>query len=409
MLNNKLYICLFILVFNIINCQEKQKSNIASNKKPHDKTIKIILEKQLKQGANHYIEEPGVEIPKKAFKLEELNVSMFLADSLLKSNGYKTPLQSDFNKNIKLKLKRIIDNNSDKKYLYVNFFDKCDRNFNYFPYNGVEYNGIYIDKNRKIISKFYYIPELIDYQKNYPKISKIENQISSHYTIDEESYTIELWKDLASRNDDYNLSKQRHFNQQLILSLNKYLFNDDPSQLAWLINNAEYFMESLVTTFGYTEDKKLLNWVMEKNYNQAEYFIKNYVFVKNCQNKLEIREDILKYIEVNTNNKEYQYAKQLLNLSNRNDWKNFSDEEYFKILAYMANTYDPLLEKYSEVGMKTQAKWTILSKEYHERKPEQWNQLIKEFRKNNYYGLPNLKHALKQTESYGDISLEVSQ
>lgn len=409
MLNNKFYICLFILVFNIINCQEKQKSNIASNKKPHDKTIKIILEKQLNQGANHYIEEPGVEIPKKAFKLEELNVSMFLADSLLKSNGYKTPLQSDFNKNIKLKLNRIIDNNSDKKYLYVNFFDKCARDFNYFPYNGVEYNGIYIDKNRKIISKFYYIPELIDYQKNYPKISKIENQISSHYTIDEESYTIELWKDLASRNDDYNLSKQRSFNQQLILSLNKYLFNDDPSQLAWLINNNEYFMESLVTTFGYTEDKKLLNWVMEKNYNQAEDFIKNYVFVRNCQNKLEIREDILKYIEVNTNDKEYQYAKQLLNLSNRNDWKNFSDEEYYMILAYMANTFDPLSEKYSEVGMETHAKWTILGKENHERKPEQWNQLIKEFRKNNYYGLPNLKHALKQAESYGDISLEVSQ
>ncbi|WP_146105650.1 hypothetical protein [Apibacter adventoris] len=168
-------------------------------------------------------------------------------------------------------------------------------------------------------------------------------------------------------------------------------------------------MESLVTTFGYTKDKKLLNWVMEKNYNQAEDFIKNYVFVRNCQNKLEIREDILKYIEVKTNDKDYQYAKQLLNLSNRNDWKNFSDEEYYMILAYMANTFDPLSEKYSEVGMETHAKWTILGKENHERKPEQWNQLIKEFRKNNYYGLPNLKHALKQAESYGDISLEVSQ
>ncbi|MGM5629501.1 hypothetical protein O2K51_01265 [Apibacter raozihei] len=390
---------------SLFHCQER-KNNLVSEQK----NIEIILEKQLKQGANNYIDDPGVEIPKKAFEFEELNVSMFLVDSLLNSNGYKTPIQSDFNKNIKLKLNRIIDNNSDKQYLYINFFNKCDRDFNYFPNNGVDYNGIYIDKVRKIISKFYYIPELIDYQKNYPNISKIENQVQLHYILNENNYTIELWKDLDSRNDDYSLSKQRKFNQQLLISRNKYLFNDDQSQFAWLINNDEDFMESLVTTFGYTKDQKLLKWVMEKNYSKAGDFVKNNVFVKDCKGNLEIREDILKYIEETTTEQKtdyiealYRYTYFLFNPYNDKETSIFNEKEKYKIFAYAANTYDQLFRKYSFLRTTNRGRWNMLGSYFYNSSEEDWKKLKKEFVLNNYYNLPHLKSLIEYAEEFDGL------
>ncbi|WP_128332173.1 hypothetical protein [Apibacter sp. HY039] len=376
-----------------------------------NKNIEIILEKQLKQGANNYIDDPGVEIPKKAFEFEELNVSMFLVDSLLNSNGYKTPIQSDFNKNIKLKLNRIIDNNSDKQFLYINFFNKCDRDFNYFPNNGVDYNGIYIDKVRKIISKFYYIPELIDYQKNYPNVSKIENQVQLHYSLNENNYTIELWKDLDSRNDDYSLSKQRKFNQQLLISRNKYLFNDDQSQFAWLINNDKYFMRSLVTTFGYTEDKKLLKWVIENT--ELPYFDKNA--------KTENLKDLSKLIwtkDCNGNIRVHQNTLDLIKELSTPD-----DNLYIKYIAeYISNYMVSFPFKEEELTIEQQAKIAAYilywGEQYKYDKQYNYNQMFmtrfynynyqkdlyeKEFIKNNYYGLPKFKEwyeAAKKEKDY---------
>lgn len=150
-------------------------------------------------------------------------------------------------------------------------------------------------------------------------------------------------------------------------------------------------MESLVTTFGYTENKKLLNWVMENNYNKAEEFIKNYVFVKNCQGDLEIRKDILKYIVDNTNENENTYYKALESFGyHTSDNKFFNKNEKTKIIAYIANILSPLFYKYTKLEGK--ALWNPGTMLYNLSISDK--NLIPEIEKNNYYKLPNLKQAI---------------
>ena len=91
---------------------------------------------------------------------------------------------------------------------------------------------------------------------------------------------------------------------------------------------------------------------------------------------------------------------QLLYLSDRDNWKDFSDSEYTKILAYMANTFDPLTEKYEQVGLQSSAKWSILGGLHFSLPEKEWDKLIKEFKKNNYYNLPHLQEAIKIAETY---------
>jgi len=56
-----------------------------------------------------------------------------------------------------------------------------------------------------------------------------------------------------------------HLSEQII-HRNKYLFNDDRASFVWLRSNDTWFLESLVKTFGYVEDKALLDFVLKENY-----------------------------------------------------------------------------------------------------------------------------------------------
>ena len=237
------------------------------------KTITKILKLQLNAGANRYNDEAGVEIPKDPFTNEELIASFQIVEDILISQGYKKPAEGEFIKMVKKYFNRTIDKNSQTKYLYINFFNKCNRTVDYNKNNNVDFLGTYIVKNKNFITDFYYLPELIDYVKYYPEIAKIENSISKHI-IDKNgnNITIEFWADLNKNEDkSYNLKEIRKKNIQTLVARNMYLFNNSRAHFRWLIVNDEYFMRSLVTTFGYTEDAELLEWVVEKtNFNDQD-------------------------------------------------------------------------------------------------------------------------------------------
>ncbi|MGM5629496.1 hypothetical protein O2K51_01240 [Apibacter raozihei] len=406
-MKTKLVLISTITIFSLTNCQEKKVDRLinvkTTEKKMETSEIKNILIKQIKSG-------PGPEywVDDELYTKKDLDALVSIEDTILKNNGYKTPEIDIFNQKIKTIFGRIIDNQSKNSYLKIYKNDKCDKDMDYQPfYTGLDY--IYVVKNNNFITVFYSLPSILDYQKIYPEILKYEESPLTYTYADGTEIKISRWKDYK------NLPEKRRFNQQLLISRNKYLFNDDESQFSWLINNDEDFMESLVTTFGYTKDQKLLKWVMEKNYSKAGDFVKNNVFVKDCKGNLEIREDILKYIEETTNDQERNYAMQLLYLSDREDWPDFSEEQYFKIIAYMANTFDPLTEKYANVGLQSSAKWSILGGLHYEMEMydkngviirdipftgKDWRKMLSEFKKNNYYNLPNLQLALKIAENY---------
>ena len=222
--------------------------------------IKQALKKQLLEGYCQYSTD-GWEaiIGKEEFTEEEFAVSVYLSEKILLANGYKVPTADEFHKRIKLIFGRTMDKKSVKENLYVNFLDKKSKKFSYHPNDGYDYLGTYIIKEKRFIADFNFIPELLDYQKDFPDVASIENTM---VTTTKEA-KIERWKDMAGKkNDEYNLASLRTHMQQKLIHRNKYLFNDDRASLNWLKDNDAAFLEKLVTEFGYAEDQELVEWLL---------------------------------------------------------------------------------------------------------------------------------------------------
>ena len=374
-----LFTFFFILTSVNISCQKNKEKNINNM----DFEFERILKKQLKNGYEYYYVDGGVE-QKVEFTEEDIDELIKLEKKILSNSDYVFISNSEFNLKIKDIFQRIINEKLPSKYLYVNIRNKCERGIHYFKDDYIDYVGFLVFKNDNFISPLYFIPDIYDYKKKFPNLS-IKDGIEK--TKEGDIY-VSRW---MGNNYDNN-------EEQLLINRNKYLFNDNKASLAWLKVNDSLFLESLVITFGYTKDKDLLDWVMQRNRSKAVEFINNYVFVRNCKGELEIREDILKYIEQKTTDEEntHDYAKALYHYEvyeNPNKW---TEKEAYKILAYKSNTYDYLFMKYK--GIRYNNRWNILGSIYYysnKGDEKEWKEIEKNFEKNNYYNLPHLKEALE--------------
>ncbi len=283
-----------ILLFIGGNNKGQEKKSIADIKNPGDDFIKTALIKQLKQGSTFTIDEAGAGLKKIQFETKELEAVAITADELLKSNGFNTLGTDEFNEKIKNIFGRIIDPNSQSNFLYINFFDKCDKQFVMYHNNGVDYEGLFVDKQRKIFTDFYYIPELIEYKKIYPKLNGIENfDVTRKSSINDSDIKIPHWRDIAS------LNEIRKKNVQTIVARNMFLFNDNKTQYKWLILNDQNFMAALVKTFGYTANTELLKWVIERtkfNKNHPQDYGKLF-WTKQCDGSLKLHANTFKVLQ----------------------------------------------------------------------------------------------------------------
>ncbi|MDP9957648.1 hypothetical protein J2X97_003317 [Epilithonimonas hungarica] len=389
---------LFLFLTLQLSCQEVKHNEITEQKKQDsiNSMINIVLEKQLRNGANQYFNEAGVEIIKKPFEKGELDVTIQIVKSILKSNGYKVLINNEFNKKIQIIFGRIINPNSENKYLYINYFNKCDKEFNYSPNNGIDYLGTYIIKNENFITDFYYVPEIINYQKEFPEIAKVEENTPIKYVDkDNNDYSIELWKDLENNNEpEYNLSDKRKKNIRSIVARNMYLFNDNKAQYKWLILNDQYFMESLVKTFGYTEDSDLLKWIIERtkfDKNNPQDYGKLF-WIKQCDGTLKLHANTFKVL-------------QTLYQPNDNSENRFILDNIQAYLEYLGNLEDIKTENISEADkVKIMANLTYFAEQYKYNKNFNSNSKmmgrlrfflndedIEILKKNNYFNLPKFK------------------
>lgn len=252
--------CIVTFVFNLIALMAISQKN----RQIDEVLINKILEKQLVQGANQYIDDADVEMPKDEFTNNELDVSMSIVKHILISNGYKFPDRETFNSKVKNIFGRKIDTTSKSTYLYVDFLSKCNTGLSHYPNNGVDYEGTYVVKNDNFISDFYYVPQLVDYQTKYSEAAKIEDTISLKRKSKYGNITIETWKSLEKHKDSgFNLIAVRQENIQRLIARNMYLFNDNKAYFPWLFINDKYFLHRLVKVFGYTDDKKMLKMVFD--------------------------------------------------------------------------------------------------------------------------------------------------
>jgi hypothetical protein len=214
-------------------------------------SLEEILKQQLKAGRYN----GGDEFESYRYSEKDLLASLKRISDILKSHGYKNIPIKEFNEKIKKVFGRIIDNNSSSKFLSVDFFEKCNKDLVFSRLN--IYQNTFIIKNDCFITDLYAIPELIDYKKEYPDLKHVEDQKIYRNEPDlGQQIEIPHWKDIS------DLEQERKNNIQTLVARNMYLFNDNRDYFKWLLLNDEDFMEKLVTTFGYYDDKELLKWVV---------------------------------------------------------------------------------------------------------------------------------------------------
>ena len=216
------------IVFSLLfSCQNKTNDNIETN---HLTDIELV-KKHLKLQEKIDLSEDDTDV-NNIYHLTEFDMELggrFVYQGLVQ-NGYKIPKKEDFDQRIK----EIFDSG--------NCLYSAKRNHNDFVTYFV-YDKNFI-KNLDEIEYDY----TFDHIYVYPKLEIIT--------------LLPLLGDILTINKDkINI----HLSEQII-HRNKYLFNDDRASFVWLRSNDTWFLESLVKTFGYVEDKVLLDFVLKENY-----------------------------------------------------------------------------------------------------------------------------------------------
>lgn len=391
-------IILGIIILGCISCKKKNDSKINQIGTVKNETdikngsfLKILI-KQIEAG-NDQTYSAFIDYEK-----SDLDESLKIIDTVLNNNGYKKISSEDFSTKIKNIFGRVIDEKSDIPYLKVDTYKDhiCNRKLEYYPFS-VDAQYLYIIKSNKFITHFYPLPEIIDYQKIFPEVKKYEDDdIIIEDKIENIKVRASQWKDVK------DLAEQRKKNVQTLVARNMYLFNDSRAHYKWLIAHDEIFLESLVTTFGYYDDKELVKWVVDKieftNQNIDE--VNKIIYNKKCDGKIVFDQQLLNILvedEVKATQFyefiRYYYIDWLLSHKNNTELT-FSQKA--EIIARIHSFIYSHAKEYRTVDF--MGKFA----EYNDSD----NKYSKEFKLKNYYNIPEFEKQWKQAKIDGDgISL----
>ncbi|WP_119789720.1 hypothetical protein [Flavobacterium anhuiense] len=382
-MRNKIIIIIFLL-FLTTNCK-KNKNKIKDSQIKKEQTMnEKILENQLSKGSTGLYEN-SFDIETYSYTNNDLDYSILFLDKILKKNSFSKIDEQNFNDRIYKIFGRLIDPASSKSTLCINFEEKCSKTMNFYRNdNSIDIKPylIYIIKKHNFITELYAIPEIIDYQKEFPYLIDFENNIPSEIrTKENDKVTITKWKDIS------DLSQKRQKNIQTLINRNKYLFNDNKASLVWLKFNDEYFLESLVKVFGYVQDKDLLKWVLDRNLNDDEF--DKLLFTKTCNNRYIFHKEIFEVMTKADNKSKENY---LLYLRGKTELPkvedaNFSDKaKIYALYCYYATKFTQSIDQ----GYV----YTFFPKLNDEKFEE-------EFKRSNYYNIPDFKKLFDDTKNGG--------
>ena len=352
-------------------------------------SLEEILKYQLKAGRYN----GGDEFESYKYSEKDLLASLKRISNILKNHGYKKITIEEFNGKIKKVFGRIISKDSNSKFLSVDFFEKCNKDYIFSRLN--IYQNTFIIKNECFISDLYAIPELIDYKKEYPDLKHIEDQKIYRNEPDlGQQIEIPHWKDIP------DLDQERKNNIQTLVARNMYLFNDSQAYFKWLILNDEDFMEKLVTNFGYYDDKELLKWVVKDNVRFSKnnpQDLDKLFWNKKCDGTVKVNLEIfpvLKEIITPEGTNYFEALKMYVMylLEDKNKRNELSLQDRAKLLAHLVYfgeqyRYD---EKYKDKSYFMQRIWMR----------DIDGSVQKEIVKNNYYNLPDYKNLFIKSEEY---------
>ena len=332
---------------------------------------------------------------------EDLDLQQPLIEKTLFNSGYKFPEYAEFRERVKYLFGVDLDKSKET---IVTLYPLRFANLRGVAYTDEEIKGnvsktmtfdkykytfawdgwnLFIDKERKIITPMVFLEDLI----------KINN-------IDKKEYSVKQ-----------NLK---------VITLNKYLMYGDKAGLTYLLSRENELAHDLLLNFNFDKEDKINKSVLDSLYNEykSEGYrfgqeVRSLIFVDNFKtdDKLYIREGILKTIEHITNENEGTYAIELIDSTldlfwslDKSDLTKAQKEYRFKKIGYIANTCDPLFRKYH---LSRNVRWrrgNILGA-YHASlidDLEPWYDLKNTFIENNYYNLPHLEEMVDYAEQFSD-------
>lgn len=389
----QLHIKTFLIILFFTSCKNTNEPNNSHPTIKRSALVKEVLVKQLDAGAPSDYSELE-------YQEKDLEVSIEILRETLKENNFKVLTNNEFTAKVKNVFGRVIDTLSAKKNLQINFINPCDKSL-FFQESGVDYFGLYVVKKERFFTSLYPLPYIIDYQKEFPELSHLEdNEIKIKDEIEGTDITVTRWREIP------DLDSIRNRNLQIVVARNKYLLNDDTSHLPWLVSNDSEFMKALVTKFGYTVDKALLLWAI--NNNRFEQTSRNnsngedfgrILYSKNCLGKFILHKEVFEvvYTEAIAGKKET-----ILNLIEYLDFLNISEEdsglsfeEEAAISAHIIYIFQKLInEKHLDFSSKGMG--------FFAENRDSQGEFEKEFRKNNFYNLSGFKGMWEESKIDGD-------
>ncbi|KIC03673.1 hypothetical protein OA88_02680 [Flavobacterium sp. JRM] len=390
------YLKIAVVIIFLASCKNNEVSNKTIS---YEDNVKSVLIKQIEAG--YGAEKNETDYPNYNLTETDLDLSNQILKEYLIKNGYKVPNNIQFNEIVNKLFQRTLDYNSEKKNIYINFTNPCDRDIKFLKNNSEEVQdySFYINKEGNFITELFSIPEVLDYEKVFPEVASLEKNMPTS----KDEIKIYKWNSLE------NLQNIREQNLKTILSRNKYLFNDSRVDLLWLLSNDKKFLTDLVIKFGFDKEKQINKMALEELYKKYEKEnpiqverIGDLIFHKNCDGTFSIRQGLLEYVRENTNESDNRFIYALsnyvsilydgdLNKVFENDpSKVFSELQKANIVALIASIENPAVTKFKN------------------KKPVLWNnestaledlsvshpEVIEIIIKNNYFGIQNLKEII---------------
>jgi len=357
-------LCIIFLLNCILSCSKNKKELINNDT---NRVIKKEMNIKIDQIKKHIKLQERVESDEEEYDnpydltFRDLELCSQIIDEALQKNGYKNISDAEFAEKLNLvfnvNLKKTCENYSYDDSFITLFGYKMDGNLKTLMENqyGTYFNtqNLFMSEKKHFLFQMFFLKEII----------KINHDDSYILTVPE-----------------------------YIISRNKYLFNDNKASLVWLKFHDQYFLESLVKVFGYVGDKDLLKWVLDRSLSddksKEEEFYKILV-TKTCDNKYIFHKEVF---EVMTQADDKSKKEYLLLLKGRIDLPklddlNFSEAAKIEALyCYYATKFTASIER-GDV-------YAFFPK-LNDPKFEE------EFRKNNYYNIPDFKELYNDTKLGG--------
>ena len=404
------HITILVLLFFSCCSSGKTKDSASQPKEAilqnNDSTIspmKEILKVQLQKGVSGLYDN-SFDIKTYDFTEKDLNAIIPYMDNILRKNGYIQPTQEEFKKSVFKFFGRRLDYNIESAYIgiYADVPYKYKKELSFYRNtNNVDLNPsiYYIVKGGRFMTSLFSIPEVVDYKNLFPENYAHELEMKPYY-YDAENNKIKInkWAEL----DDLAIQQKNNLNT--FVHRNKYLFNNNQSSLTWLFNNDTVFIKSLVTIFGYTQDKKLLKWVIENNRFQTKNGESNgleygeMLWSRDYSGKINFHKEVLDVMQANLTPSNTGYIDDLLEYIEYLESSSEQESLTFKNKAFIIGNILHFVQSIAEQEEYRQFEFRAMGRfyKYH------GNLYDREFANNKYYGLDRFETMWQLAKKNGD-------